>query len=154
MTRLLPIVAVAVLCACSRGGRVESPVTAAPPPADFAAAWDEVATGRAPSSQAEGLTVEKGQEGEIVVFRQVQYVAGGDAEEMPDDAALIGRVRGGLARNEKVDASFVDVSVDEGDVVLRGEVTSREEAAEVIRTALTTPGVDRVVARLGWTPLP
>jgi hypothetical protein len=159
MKTLVPFVALGFIVAgaCAGGGsRVQSPAQApvAAAPADFGAAWEVVSTGREPSTRADGFTFEKTGEGDIVVFRELQRVSGLEAEREQDDNALVGRVKGQLARNEKVDASFIDLTVDEGDLVMSGQVTSREEAGEIIRTALATPGVDRVVSRLTYTPLP
>jgi hypothetical protein len=158
MNRLAPFVALGfvVVGACSKGGRVVSPSSGAvaAAPATFGSAWENVSTGREASAHGDGFTFEKNEKGDIVVFRELQRVSGLESEAKPDDSRLLGTVKAQLARNEKLNASFIDLALDEGDVVMTGEVTSREEAGEVIRTALETPGVDRVVARLTWTPLP
>lgn len=151
MKILLPFVAVLVTGACSKGTRVESAATTpavASEAKDFASAWGAVASGRTNSTRAEGLTVEK-KDDAIVVTREIQRVAG--LEEPSGDASeVIGRVKSRLAHDAKVDASFVEMNLDQGDLVMRGHVTSADEAGAIVHEALATPGVDRVIAHLTW----
>ncbi len=155
--------ALVIVAACARNPPVASPpagtVTAsaqlpAPPAedAEWTGAWDAVSTGREPVAQIGDFTVEKADDGAIIVERRIQRVAGSDVEL--DDGGLVAGVRSVLADNSRVDAGGLDVTAADGAVTLRGEVTSREEAAEIIRTALEAEGVHRVVSYVTWRSLP
>jgi osmotically-inducible protein OsmY len=132
-------------------------VEAAPQPVapeSFSEAWAAVATDRTRASQAEGFTIERQDDGTIVAFREVQQVSGSEADEPVDTDGVRTGVMEQLETGAAFDTSFIDVAVDEGEIVLSGSVTSTDDVAQLVRAALAAPGVDRVVSRLDHTPLP
>src|SRR3954464_1533401 len=66
--------------------------------------------------------------------------------EPAPDAVVLGRIRAQLGRAIS-HARVIDIEVREGRVILRGPVLMAE-AATVLRTVKTTPGVREVVDRL------
>lgn len=147
MNRLLPFVALLTFGACTRGTPVESPrtATAAPEQRAFRKAWEAVASGKVASSRARGLMLQR-EDGAITITREIQPVAGYAPINTAD---LVARVQHRLARTERV-VNGLDMRLDAGDLTLRGQVTSREGAGEIVREAIATPGVDRVISRLTW----
>ena len=88
-----------------------------------------------------------------------------DARLVPVDAAvavvpvrsdgwLKGQVTSALARSRLVNASHIDVDVDDGVVTLGGTVASDAQAQQAIAVALATEGVVRVDSRLMVGPVP
>jgi hypothetical protein len=164
------VLGLVLAAACSKGTRVDSPATAgiasgtepeAPgalvePDADdsgWSRAWTAVVTGAEETADAGEWTLSRTDDGGVAVERSIQRVAGTTARA-PTDAARLGQVKARLAQSSKVDASGIDVDVVDGEVTLRGEANSREAAAAAVRTALESPGVERVVSYLTWLPLP
>jgi gas vesicle protein len=69
--------------------------------------------------------------------------AGGGAI-MPNDAALSDKVESELFADPRIPKGKININVEEGVVVLRGEVDNSGEADELIRKAQRIPGVARV----------
>jgi hypothetical protein len=69
--------------------------------------------------------------------------AGGGAI-MPSDAALSDKVESELFADPRIPKGKININVEEGVVVLRGEVDNSGEADELIRKAQRIPGVARV----------
>lgn len=115
----------------------------APARADFAHAWGQVVSG-APSASAEPWAVERLDDGAIEVSR---LRAPGPAADPADDAAVERR----LAANPVIESRDLEVRAEQGVVTLRGTVDARADAAEAVWTALTTPGVDKVLSYLAWS---
>jgi hypothetical protein len=163
MRWLLPCTAALGLAlggACSKGSNhVQSPTSAQVAPGQqyeapddesvFHEAWDAISTGGKAVAKAGEWTFEKAKDGAIVVGRGTKKVAGKVGEET-GDAAIHTALKSRLAADGQVDAGKIDIEVEEGDVTLRGMVSSRAEAAAAIRTALNTRGVDRVTSYLTW----
>jgi osmotically-inducible protein OsmY len=64
------------------------------------------------------------------------------------EAALEQRVREALRDDGRVDATAIDVSAQEGDVTLIGQVPDRAAADRAVSTALSVDGVARIINRL------
>ncbi|HET8587251.1 MAG TPA: BON domain-containing protein [Candidatus Limnocylindria bacterium] len=63
---------------------------------------------------------------------------------MPSDAALTDKVETELFADQRIPKGKININVEEGVVVLRGEVDTSGEADELIRKAQRIPGVARV----------
>ncbi len=68
----------------------------------------------------------------------------GDGQLMPSDAALSDKVETELFANPRIPKGKININVEEGVVVLRGEVDDPGETNELIRKAQRIPGVVRV----------
>lgn len=68
----------------------------------------------------------------------------GDGDLMPNDAALANKVETELFADQRIPKGKININVEEGVVVLRGEVDDEGEATELIRKAQRIPGVQRV----------
>ncbi|MBI4509963.1 MAG: BON domain-containing protein [Deltaproteobacteria bacterium] len=153
------IIATAVASAgCAKRTRVTAPdgppaegaQYQAPPDEDaWNEAWGFVAERGQELAKAGEWTLETTKDGAVMVWRGTKRVAGATAEFV-SDAALHTAVRSRLAANPRVDSDEIDLDVDEGAVVLRGTLSSSDEASEAVRTTLSTRGVDTVVSHLKW----
>jgi len=73
-----------------------------------------------------------------------QIVHRGDGQPMPSDAALSDKVHSELFAGSSIPRSKVNINVEEGVVVLRGEVEEPVQVDELIQRAQRIPGVVRV----------
>jgi gas vesicle protein len=73
---------------------------------------------------------------------RLSHAGGGDV--MPSDAALSDKVESELFADPRIPKGKININVEEGVVVLRGEVDTSGEADELIRKAQRIPGVARV----------
>jgi osmotically-inducible protein OsmY len=65
-----------------------------------------------------------------------------------DDLSLLGRVESALLALPDVERGAVETEVVDGQVVLRGEVTSVEQERVLVQTAGQVPGVEGVQSQL------
>lgn len=88
------------------------------------------------------------------IGEKITHVAGGDT--MPSDAALSDKVETELFADQRIPKGKININVEAGVVVLRGEVDNPGEADELIRKAQRIPGVARVdsLLHLPGTPAP
>lgn len=68
----------------------------------------------------------------------------GAGDLMPSDAALSDKVESELFADPRIPKGNININVEEGVVVLRGQVDNKGEADELIRKAQRIPGVARV----------
>lgn len=68
----------------------------------------------------------------------------GNGQPVAGDAALVDRVETELFADQRIPKGKLNINVEEGVVVLRGEVDDSGEADELIRKAERIPGVARV----------
>jgi hypothetical protein len=68
----------------------------------------------------------------------------GNGQPMPGDATLVDRVESELFADQRIPKGKININVEEGVVVLRGEVDNPGEADELVRKAQRIPGVARV----------
>jgi BON domain-containing protein len=80
----------------------------------------------------------------------------GDADVMPNDAALVAKVESELFRDPALPKGLLNVNAEKGVVVLRGELAAQEQIDDLIRRAGRIAGVRRVESLLhpAGTPAP
>lgn len=78
--------------------------------------------------------------------RPMQESAGAQesAGQMADDTTITGKVKSAIAQDERVDASSIQVSTDNGIVQLSGFASSPQEADHAAALARAVPGVKDV----------
>lgn len=85
------------------------------------------------------------QRARFIAFEIRQQIAHrGDGQPMPGDAALSDRVHSELFADPSIPRYKMNINVEEGVVVLRGEVDESAQADDLIRRAEQIPGVMRV----------
>ena len=145
----LLLIALALGCSHQTHTRAAANTDATPEPSVWVVAWGEVASGAKATGSAGPWSIERAQDGAIVTSRELQRVAGRAGEE-PSGTAILAEVQTRLATDRNVDSAEIDIAVDTGTVILKGEVPSREQAALSVRTTLDTRSVRRVVSYLRW----
>lgn len=78
----------------------------------------------------------------IAVGKRVKHAGGGQV--MPSDAALSDKVETELFADPAIPQGKININVEEGVVVLRGEVDHPGQADKLIKRAESIPGVTRV----------
>ncbi|MFN2431404.1 MAG: BON domain-containing protein [Gemmatimonadota bacterium] len=73
--------------------------------------------------------------------QRLQHEGRGEGEPRPNDETLAARVQSELFRDPDVPKGSINVNVERGIVVLRGELESVAQAYELERRALEVPGV-------------
>ncbi len=150
---LLSTVALAMLAyPSSRSWAASGQKDTSPGPLEsaFDSAWDSVVSGAHKTAKAGEWVVEKTSDGAIVAWRDVKATGRGAAQEA-DDAAILTAVKTRLASDPLTSARKIHVSVDNGVVTLKGDVSGPDEAKTAIRLATQTSGVNRVVSQLRWS---
>lgn len=147
--------------ACAKGTKAQDPQTpqagatyqGAPDDTIWEDAWDAISEGGEEVAEAGEWTLERAEDGAVIVWRGVKRVAGGAGRET-DDAAIHTAIKSRLAEEDDISWQEIDVDVEKGAVTLRGRMGSRQEASKAIRIALNTRGVDQVVSYLTWPGMP
>jgi hypothetical protein len=119
------------------------------PDPSFDRAFVEFSRAREKTREAGAYSFERGKRGSVEVWRRVAQVSG-DAFSQLRDGALVTQVQARLAADETTRGLDVSIDAEDHTVELAGEVRSILEAARAVRLVLSTPGVDRVVARLTY----
>ena len=65
----------------------------------------------------------------------------GSAKTMPNDAALANKVESELFSDPQIPKGQININVEQGTVILRGEVTTQEEIDQIEARARRIPGV-------------
>ncbi len=89
-----------------------------------------------------GGQARRARSGAFEIRQQIAHRGGG--QSMPSDAALSDKVHSELFADPAIPRSKMNINVEEGVVVLRGEVDESAQANELIRRAERIPGVMRV----------
>jgi len=106
---------------------------------------EEGATRRARlQGRIEGLVQELQDRAEAAIGRLEASIA----PRQDDDLSLLGRVESALLGLPDVRSGSVETEVVDGQVVLRGQVTSAEQEREIVATAMQVPGVAGVESLL------
>ncbi|HEY3547941.1 MAG TPA: BON domain-containing protein [Propionicimonas sp.] len=115
----------------------------------FDQAWESVALGARKTAKAGEWLIERTEEGAVVAYRGAEKGAKAAAQQV-DDAAILAAIKARLVADPATSALKVSVDVDKGEVTLKGDVRSAEEAKTAVRLARQTSGVKRVVSHLRW----
>lgn len=97
-----------------------------------------------------GAAIERGAE---KVGTQIETKVVPAAKEALSNADVTTRVKGRLARDPAINALFVDVDTNDGQVTLSGKVALPEQKIEAEKVARETDGVRQVVNKLQVTGL-
>jgi len=150
--------------ACSKGGaqqttppaaseRATSERAASERPNDaeqaFHRAWADIAEAGKDVAEAGDIAFQRTKQGAIRAYHKTEQVAGRAGQKL-EDAAVLTAVKSRLAADHDTDALDINVDLDQNVVTLRGTVGSPHEAAEAVRIALDTKGVDAVISQLQW----
>jgi osmotically-inducible protein OsmY len=119
----------------------------------FDQAWESVALGARKTANAGEWVIERTKEGAVVAYRGAEKGAKAAAQQM-DDAAILAAIKARLVADPATSARNVKVDVEKGEVILKGDVRSAEEAKTAVRLARQTSGVKRVVSHLRWPGMP
>jgi len=91
--------------------------------------------------------VQVGKDGAVTAWRETERV-GGEAKEELTDAALLAAVKTRFLSSQDVQATRIDVDVQDRVVTLTGRVRSVAEMQRAVALAIDTRGVERVISRL------
>ena len=119
----------------------------------FDRAWESVALGARKTAKAGEWLIERTEEGAVVAYRGVEKGAKAAAQQV-DDAAILTAIKARLVVDPATSVRRVSVDVEGGQVTLKGDVRSVEEAKTAVRLARQTSGVKRVTSNLRWPGMP